>query len=219
MLTLLKLNQFNNFVLKCILLILQRSFILIINCFTLINYYYHWWMSRHFQFNKNLSKLTKKPRHLAIGIGVVDLDHISLDKVSELIQWCRYFQIESLTLYHQSTNKRLKSFQNQFTDIVVSFVSLQASHHSLVDVCRTFCAKKQSVDTDIISDQLKQHYSSPDPDLLLTFNGWNYLNAFPIWQIRLTEIEFMKCSFNHLTINEFFDKLYYYSHCEQRFGR
>lgn len=181
---------------------------------------YHYFRSYFIKITPK-TKLVKLPKNLAICIGQEDSKQINDKKIVEIISWCDTLRIQTLTIYHYSEKLTSNTIANyRFKNISIQFISLNSSHESIVDIARKICGKDQSITSDQISNELRMgnYYKAPDPELLICFTGPQTLQAFPPWQIRLTEIIFLP-SYKFLTQSLFLHELNKFANCVQRFGK
>lgn len=186
-----------------------------------ITYLYHhirsYWLNID---SKTKACLTRIPVNLAICIGLEDSKQIDMDKIGQLICWCQTLSIQTLTIYHYCDT--FPEMMNTIDGIQVQTISLKSSHQSLIESARNICQSSLPITIDRISEHLRhegKYYRFDDPDLLICFNSdQRTLQAFPLWQIRLTEIFFLT-THRHLNKSQFLYILKRFSRCQQRFGK
>lgn len=189
-------------------------------CNTHSYWLYHYFRSYFIKITPE-TILPKLPNNLAICIGQEDSKQINDKKIIEIISWCDTLRIQTLTIYHYSDKLSINNVPNyRFKNISIQFISLNSSHESIVDIARKICGKNQLITSDQISNELRRgsYYKAPDPELLICFTGPQTLQAFPPWQIRLTEIIFLP-SYKFFTQSLFLHELNKFANCIQRFGK
>uniref|UniRef100_A0A6P6XUD1 ditrans,polycis-polyprenyl diphosphate synthase [(2E,6E)-farnesyldiphosphate specific] n=1 Tax=Dermatophagoides pteronyssinus TaxID=6956 RepID=A0A6P6XUD1_DERPT len=210
-----------NFVCRLMLILSHSLFWLLkLTNIYFINLYHHLrshWINIDSQTKSNLSRV---PMNLAICIGLEDSKIIDMNIIGQLLCWCQTLSIKTLTIYHYC-DAFPELNNNTLNGIEVQTISLSSSHQSLIESVRKICQQKLPITSEQISQYLRQqgYYKFDDPDLLICFNGdQRSLQAFPPWQIRLTEIVFLQ-SHRLLNKSQFLYILKQFSRCEQRFGK
>lgn len=172
-------------------------------------------------YRKNIMKSGKTPKHLALCIGLEDSKKIDSIKISNIIDWCQTLALESLTIYHYNNGHERSALLigEEFfpSHLKVQIIKAECSHQSIIVSARHLSNSKVAVNLNRIDDCLTEVYSFSDPEFLICFCDSKSLQAFPPWQIRLTEIVFLP---SHRVIDEkiFLSQLERYAKCIQRIG-
>ncbi|KAI7694362.1 Dehydrodolichyl diphosphate synthase complex subunit nus1 [Sarcoptes scabiei] len=162
---------------------------------------------KHLIFHKNLLSYHSKK-----------IDSI---KISNIIDWCQTLALESLTIYHYNNGHERSALLigEEFfpSHLKVQIIKAECSHQSIIVSARHLSNSKVAVNLNRIDDCLTEVYSFSDPEFLICFCDSKSLQAFPPWQIRLTEIVFLP---SHRVIDEkiFLSQLERYAKCIQRIG-
>ncbi|XP_014667978.1 PREDICTED: dehydrodolichyl diphosphate syntase complex subunit Nus1-like [Priapulus caudatus] len=97
--------------------------------------------------------------------------------------------------------------------------------HDIVEAVRNVCIdvqhckfKADSIDARKLEEYLNATEGLPDPGLLLAIGPVYSTSNYPPWQIRLTEIIYLKAT-HKLRYSDFLNSLRSFSKCEQRFGK
>ncbi|OTF72894.1 hypothetical protein BLA29_003073 [Euroglyphus maynei] len=185
-----------------------------------ITYLYHHLRSPWINIDsKTKTFLPRIPKNLAICIGLEDSKKIEMNKIVQLLCWCQSLSIKTLTIYHYS--EAFPELTSTLNGLQVQTISLSSSHQSLIESARQLCQQTLPITSNQINQYLRKegYYKFDDPDLLICFSDdQQSLQAFPPWQVRLTEIVFLT-SHRHLNKSQFLDILKRFSQCEQRFGK
>ncbi|KAI7694363.1 hypothetical protein SSS_01062 [Sarcoptes scabiei] len=163
---------------------------------------------KHLIFHKNL-------------LSYQDSKKIDSIKISNIIDWCQTLALESLTIYHYNNGHERSALLigEEFfpSHLKVQIIKAECSHQSIIVSARHLSNSKVAVNLNRIDDCLTEVYSFSDPEFLICFCDSKSLQAFPPWQIRLTEIVFLP---SHRVIDEkiFLSQLERYAKCIQRIG-
>ncbi|KAK9771372.1 putative ditrans,polycis-polyprenyl diphosphate synthase [(2E,6E)-farnesyldiphosphate specific] [Seiridium cardinale] len=95
--------------------------------------------------------------------------------------------------YHSNAKGGFVNVEGTVSNMGVNFISAEDGRDSMVDLTRVLTDMSQrgkllpeQVTMDIVDQELRQVLQ--EPDLLISFAPWVDLQAYPPWQIRLTEI-------------------------------
>ncbi|KAF8467711.1 Decaprenyl diphosphate synthase-like protein [Kalaharituber pfeilii] len=109
-------------------------------------------------------------------------------------------------------------------DLEILFISEEDGRESLVDLTRTLCEMAQrgkisvgDVTQDLIDAEISGTLMT-EPDLLIIFNPSVNLKGYPPWQIRLTEMFYVRDN-EGVRYQIFLRAMYKYAKAEMRFGR
>uniref|UniRef100_A0A6P7FJK3 ditrans,polycis-polyprenyl diphosphate synthase [(2E,6E)-farnesyldiphosphate specific] n=1 Tax=Diabrotica virgifera virgifera TaxID=50390 RepID=A0A6P7FJK3_DIAVI len=196
------------------------------------------------QLKKRLSRLTKKPQHLTIIIGV---EECSLVDLANLVYWCLGLNIPYVSFYDYKGN--LKKHEEKLQQIVesrkseniniiwhthaeqrhkngflgpkihVKVLTHADGKQSIVNVTKKLALNKEKdISKEKISELLLRQYEFPDPEMAIICGKKLNIYNYPPWQLRLTEF-FKVNKVNNITFPVFVEKLEKYSKCEQRVGK
>lgn len=107
----------------------------------------------------------------------------------------------------------------------ILLISESDGRQTLVDLTKTLAEMSQQSKlspSDISSELIDAEISESvmgEPDLLICFGDRVVLDGYPPWQVRLTEIYYVRDNVGGVGYHVFLQALYKYAKAEMRFGR